>query len=394
MSKSTKHGAFYLTVRRELDRMISRKLYFGVCIILPLFCIFFMTTIFGSGEMENIPIGIVDMDQSATSRQISRTLGTVSTAKVIHSYSDPLQARNALVKKEIYAYVVIPRNFESDLIGGKDATIPYYIHFALLSVGVELGGALETVFSQISLAPVVVAGTSLGTNEDRVESFILPVNFETHPLFNPSLDYSIYLTNPFFFVLFQIIVLLVTMYILGSEIKFKTSDDWMQTANMNIFIAVTGKLLPYTLIFCIMGIFSNFVIFDILHIPLEGSFLPLNLNTILFVISTQAFGVFLFSLFPALSIIISVASMVGSLGATLSGVTFPVLAMHPVIYYLSFLFPVRHFVKINQNILYGNYSFLYALGDVSKLLIFILIALLMLPHLKKATLSHKYEDIE
>ena len=27
----------------------------GVCILLPLFCLFFMATIFGNGQMENIP---------------------------------------------------------------------------------------------------------------------------------------------------------------------------------------------------------------------------------------------------------------------------------------------------------------------------------------------------
>lgn len=386
--------AFFLVLKRELARITSRRLYFGVCIILPLFCIFFMNTIFGSGGMENIPIGIVDMDQTSTSRQISRTLSAIPTAKVAKYYSDPKVARDATVKKEIYAYIVIPKNLESDLLGKRDATIPYYIHYALLSVGVEMEAALENVLAEVSLAPMVGAGTAAGTDQDRIESVILPVSFEAHPLFNPSLDYSIYLTNPFFFVLLQIIIILVTMYALGSEIKFKTADEWLKTANMNIFIAVTGKLLPYTIMYLIMAILGNFVMFNILNIPLSASFLSVNLVTALFIIATQAFGVFIFSLFPALSIIISVASMVGSLGATLSGVTFPVFAMPPAVYYSSFLFPIRHFIEINQNILYGNYGFAYSWQHISILFIYILLALLILPHLKNATLSHKYQDIE
>lgn len=353
-----------------------------------------MNTIFGSGGMENIPIGIVDMDQTSTSRQISRTLSTIPTAKTIKYYSDPKEAREATVKKEIYAYVVIPKNLESDLLGKRDATIPYYIHYALLSVGVEMEAALETVLAEVSLAPMIGAGTAAGTDQDRIESVILPVSFEAHPLFNPSLDYSIYLTNPFFFVLLQIIIILVTMYVLGSEIKFKTADEWLKTADMNIFIAVTGKLLPYTIMYIIMAILGNFVMFNISNIPLSASFLFVNLVTALFIIATQAFSVFIFSLFPALSIIISVASMVGSLGATLSGVTFPVFAMPPPVYYSSFLFPIRHFIEINQNILYGNYGFAYSWQHIGILLIYVLLALLILPRLKNATLSHKYQDIE
>lgn len=394
MATTKASNAFYASLKREINRMLSRRLYFGVCIALPLFCIFFMSTIFGSGGMLNIPIGIVDLDQTSTSREITRTIGTIPTTKITNYYPDALVARDALIKKEIYAYIVIPNNFESDLIGGHDTALPYYIHFALLSVGVEIKAALETTFAEIALSPIILAAESSGVSEYQIESVIIPVNFDAHPLFNPSLDYSVYLTNPFLFVLLQIIVLLVTMYVIGSEIKFKTSESWLQTANMNIFIAVTAKLLPYTVIFIIMATFGNFVMFNLLHIPLESSFLEVNLYTSLFVIATQGLGVFLFSLFPALSLIISVASMVGSLGATLGGVTFPVLAMHPIIYYFSFLFPIRHFVDILQNLLYGGYGFSYMWQSIACLFIFILLAILILPHLKSATLSHKYEDID
>ena len=64
----------YNVLRREWQRMTSRRLYLGVCIVLPLFCLFFMATIFGSGQMENIPVGIVDKDNTATSRQKSMAI--------------------------------------------------------------------------------------------------------------------------------------------------------------------------------------------------------------------------------------------------------------------------------------------------------------------------------
>ena len=68
MSTRSEKGSFFSVFEREIARMTSRRLYFGVCIVLPLFCVFFMATIFGSGQMENLPIGIVDLDQTATSR--------------------------------------------------------------------------------------------------------------------------------------------------------------------------------------------------------------------------------------------------------------------------------------------------------------------------------------
>ena len=63
--------------------MTSRRLYFGVCLVLPLFTLFFMATIFGNGQMENIPIGIVDQDNTATSRDITRRMSAVPTFRVV-----------------------------------------------------------------------------------------------------------------------------------------------------------------------------------------------------------------------------------------------------------------------------------------------------------------------
>ncbi|WP_294176024.1 ABC transporter permease [uncultured Coprobacter sp.] len=394
MSIHSEKGSFFSVFEREITRMTSRRLYFGVCIVLPLFCVFFMATIFGSGQMENLPIGIVDLDQTTTSRNISRTIEAVPTFNVIAHYTDDISARTATQQKKIYGYLVIPENFEENVLSGKTTTLSYYYHYALLSVGSEIQGAFETVLQPLAITPIINEATALGISENQIEDFLVPVNEQGHPLYNPDLDYSVYLSNPFFFILFQVIILLITVYTIGSEIKFRTADEWLKCADMNIFTAITGKLLPYTILFIIIGIFSNYIMFGVMQIPFSCGFTPLNLTTILFVIATQALAVFLFSLFPAISIIISIVSMVGSLGATLSGVTFPAPFMFPAVYYASFLFPVRHFVEINQNLLYGDYGFAYTWQNISALFLFILPAILILPHLKKAILSHKYENIK
>lgn len=385
---------FIRVVRRELKRMISRRLYFGVCIVLPLFCIFFMSTIFGNGQMENIPIAVVDQDNTSLSREMIRQVEAVPTFRVVRHYSDPEKARQATQLKEIYGYLVIPSQFEADATAGRNAILSYYYHYALLSVGGEVRGAFETLLRTLAMGPVVVQATAMGLGENQVTSFLLPIKSSSHPLFNPDLDYSVYLSHPFFFVFLQVIILLVTVYVMGSEIKFRTAEEWLASARMNMFVAVVGKLLPYTILFSIMSLFANYILFGVMGIPFSCGFWPLNLTSILFVVATQAFAVFLFSLFPAIAIVISIVSMVGSLGATLSGVTFPVASMYAPVYNASYLFPVRHFVEINQNLLYGDYGFPYTWMNVSALFAFLLLPLLMLPHLKRAILSHTYENIE
>ena len=394
MSSSQTYSPFRSVLLREWRRMTSRRLYFGVCIILPLFTLFFMATIFGNGQMENIPIGIVDQDNTASSRAIARNISAVPTFKVTRHFVNEEAARKAVQKKEIYGYLSIPPKFEQDAISGKNATLSYYYHYALLSVGGELMAAFETSLAPVSLSPIVMQAVALGVEQDKITTFLLPVQASNHPIYNPSLDYSVYLSQPFFFVLFQVLILLITVYAVGIEIKFRTADEWLFVAKGNMVTAVLGKLLPYTIIFILIGWLANYVMFGILHIPFQGSWLLMNMLSALFVVATQALGLFLFSLFPAISLIISIVSMVGSLGATLSGVTFPVPNMYPLVRDASYLFPVRHFTEMMQNMLYGSGGFTQLWPSAMFLCIFPLLAFSLLPHLKRAIESHKYENIK
>lgn len=389
-----KQSPFIAVLKRELDRMVSRRIYFAACIILPLFSIFFMATIFGNGQMENLPVGVVDGDNTATSREIIRMTEAVPTFRVTRHYANETAARADVQRKNIYGYLSIPPGFEAKVMDGKEIAVTYYYHYALMSVGSEIHGAFQSLLKSLSVTPVVTRAIALGVNQEEIQSFLLPVTTQNHPLFNPDMDYSVYLTHPFFFVFMQVLLLLVTTYAIGSEGKFHTSAGWLSAAGGSIWTAVTAKLLPYTIIFIAMSILANYVFFGIMHIPMDSGFWPLNLTSVLLVLATQALAVFLFSVFPALSIIISIVSMVGSLGATLSGVTFPVPHMYVPVYYASFLFPVRHFVEIGQTLLYGNYGYAYMWVNVACLLLFLLPPLLLLPHLKRSLISGKYDDIE
>ena len=121
-----------------------------------------------------------------------------------------------------------------------------------------------------------------------------------------------------------------------------------------------------------------------MQIPLPGSLWTMNLAAILLIVASQALALFLYSLFPVLGLVISVVSMVGSLGATLSGVTFPVAFMDAPVHAASFLFPVRHFIEVVQSLLYEGGSLADYGMSLIALLLFLLPPVFLLPRLKKS----------
>ena len=380
--------------RRELQRMTSRRIYFVACVVLPLFSLVFMTTIFGNGQMQNLPVGVVDGDNTSLSRHIIRMVDATPELVVTHHLANEMEAQNAIKRKEIYGFLYIPTGFSQKTGNNEPASLCYYYHNAMLGVGGELHSTFETLLDEISVTPIVTEAIGLGESESTITSFLMPVSEMEFLAYNDSRNYAIYLTQPFYFVLLQILLLLVTTYALGSESKFGTSDEWLDVAQGNIGIALLGKLLPYTLIFIIMGIFANVVFFGWMKMPIPCSLWILNGVTILFILATQALALFLYSIFPALSLIISVVSMFGSLGATLSGVTFPVEFMDTPVYWASFLFPVRHFMEVVESLLYLDGSFGDYWTNLVALLIFLLLPILLLPRLKNALTTHQYDTIE
>lgn len=385
---------FISVLVRECHRMASRRIYWVAVVILPLFLLFFMSTIFGTGEMVRIPIAVVDADNTATSRSVARNVSAVPTFDVVAHYANEVDARRAVQRKEIYGYLSIPYGFEVDMQLGTDAVLSYYYHYALLAVGGEVMSAFETALIPVRMAPIVMSAVALGGGEESIQTFLLPMMADDHTLYNPSLNYAVYLSLPIYFIMFQILVLLVTLYALGSETKYGTSEEWLQTADGNILIALGGKMLPYTLAFVVEAFFACYVFFDVVGIPIEGNLRVLLLVTLFFVLSTQSLSVLLFSLFPAFSIVISVVSMVGSLGATLSGLTFPLLAMNAPVRYVAMLFPVRHFTEAMQVIVYYGGSFADCWYSLAVFCLYPLAMILLLPRLLKLMKRHCYDTLE
>lgn len=76
--------------------------------------------------MENIPVAVVDQDNTSMSREIIRQVEAVPTFRVTRHYTDQETARHATQAKEIYGYLVIPNQFEADG-HGRGVTLLYRI---------------------------------------------------------------------------------------------------------------------------------------------------------------------------------------------------------------------------------------------------------------------------
>lgn len=354
----------------------ENKLSITLAILLPLFSLLFLTTIFGNGQLENLPVGVVDKDNSAESREVIRMVQASPSFNLAqaHHYLDENKAREALQNMDIYGYFVIPSNYEKDLYNKKEPVLNFYFHYGMLAVGGEVNRAFTTVLSTYKAHFIAERVIGSGLDESMAKAVVMPATLKVAAIGNPNLNYTTFVSYPFFFVFFQIIILTLIVYTVGKSIQNGIEDNLHKVLKkvyllMGIFLAET--------------LFANFVFFVFLDIPCASSPTLVTISSVLFVLATISLAMIIAIGIPRMSIAISTASLVGALGATLSGVTFPLDQMYPLFQWFSYLFPVRYFTEIQHNLMYNYIGLEHSWIYFATLLTFVLAALLMLPRLEK-----------
>ena len=92
-------------------------------------------------------------------------------------------------------------------------------------------------------------GQAKGYTEAQIMGQLQPIVIDTHPIGNPWLNYSVYLNNTVLPGIIQLMVFLVTVFSIGTEIKYSTSRKWLDMGGSSIAVSLLGKLLPQTVYF-------------------------------------------------------------------------------------------------------------------------------------------------
>jgi len=380
----------WLISNREWKRMVSRPLYIFCMVIAPIFCYIFFTTLMGEGLPNNMPVGVVDMDNTSTSRNIVHNLDAFQMTDIVAQYSNFDDARKAMQQGKIYAFYYIPRHTTEKALASRQPKVSFYTNNAFLIPGSLLWKEMRMMSELASGAVGRVSLRAKGFTDKQAAAFLQPIVIDAHPLNNPWLNYSIYLSNTIIPGILMLLIFQMTIYSVGVEQKNNTVKKWFGYADNNIIIALTGKLLPQTFVFFMVTSLYDAYLYGFLHYPCNGGLFPMMLAALLLVVASQAFGLFLYGAIPSMRLAMSSASLWGVLSFSLSGFTFPCMAMHPALQGLAYLFPLRHYFLIYVNQALNGYPMIYAWKSYLMLLIFLALPFFIIKRLKMELMNYKY----
>ena len=390
MKPERKHMALWNVMKRECQRLVSRPLYLFSMVVAPLFCYVFFTTLMESGLPTDMPVGIVDQDQTSTTRQLSRTLDAFQQSKIVARYPTFNEAREAMQRREIYGFYYIPEGTTAQAQAQRRPTVSFYTNNTLLIAGSLLFKDMKTMSELASGAVVQATLLAKGATEEQAMAFLQPIVIDTHPLQNPWLNYSVYLNNTFAPGVLMLLIFMVTVFSIGVEIKERTARQWLRMGHNSIWISLAGKLLPHTAVFFLMGILYNVYLYGFLHFPCHSGIGPMLLATLCLVLASQGMGILMIGVLPTLRLGLSFASLWGVLSFSMCGLSFPLMGMHPTLQALANLFPLRHYFLIYVDQALNGYPMIYSWTNYVALLLFMLLPFLVAPRLKGALIYYKY----
>lgn len=377
--------------RREVRRIFTSPLLVFSTMVGPVFCFVFFVTLMGKGLPDSVPVAVVDLDRSYNSRALVRSLKAFQHTRVSYYCANFSEARDLMQRGKIYGIFYIPEDLSKDLQAQRQPTISYYCNYAYYSVA-------SLVFQDFKMMSELAVGAATrsslrarGAGLKTEEAFLQPVTVERHLLENPWTNYSVYLNNLLLPAVLVLFVFLTTVYTIGVELKRQTARQWISLARGSIFTAVIGKILPQSLLFLILGVFYNFLMYGVLGFPCLCGIPTMLMVTALLVFASQGFGIFLMGLIPHLRFAMALACLWAIVGISMSGFTFPITSMPPVLKALSLCFPIRHYFLIYVCEALNGYSLYYCLHDILWLLMFMMLPLTVLYRLKGVLLTYRYE---
>ena len=377
-------------VWRELRIMWKNPMYGFCMVVFPLMVLFFFTTLMHDGLPKEMPVGVVDLDNTATTRSLLRQMDAFQQTRIVEHYPNVTQARRAMQENEIYAFVYLPKGTTDALLSQRQPKVSLYYSYTSIASGSLLWRDLKTIATLGSAA--VGRGTmrAQGFSDGQIMAALQPIAIDLHQVGNPWTNYNAYLSTMLIPGLQMLFIFLVTAYSLGTELKFRRNKLLMGKAHNNISVAIVGKLLPQTVVWLIVVLGYEFYIYHILQFPHAGGWWTILRLSLMEVLAAQGFGVFVFGLMPSLRMSMSICSLWAVLSFSMCGAAFPVIGMDPPLQSLSVLFPLRHYYQLYQATVLNGFPVIEVWFHFAALAGFIFLPIMVWRKLKNAMLTYVY----
>jgi ABC-2 type transport system permease protein len=296
-------------------------------------------------DIRDIRTAVYDLDNSPASRDLLARFSSSGYFDVVAAVQDDRQMQSLIDHSDVQIVLRIDHGYAGDVAAGR----PAYVQVICDGTDSNTAGIALSYVNRITSD---VARLMLANRLERARGVADPplwIDFRGRAWFNENLDSRNYFVPGVIVIVVSLVSLLLTSMAVVREKEIGTIEQIMVTP-ITPAEFILGKTLPFVLISFVDVTLILLIGFFWFKVPLRGSLLLLYFSSGLYLLSMLGIGLILSTVSETQQQAMMSTFLFFFPAMLLSGFSFPIANMPPVIQWLTYLNPVAYFLVIVRSI--------------------------------------------
>lgn len=331
---------------REWRRLRGDFWDVGMLSWIPIVLCGMLWLVFSAGIARDLPIVVIDNDNSTLSRQLTRWLDASPGIEVTAKVASSDEALHRLRERTAFGYLLIPNDFEQKLLGGRQATVQWLYNAQFSSHAGALLRDVRTVSTTLSAGIEMTARMKKGMSGVQAAAQFEPIRTTLNSLYNENISYEAFLTLALMPAMLQIFIVVAVVTSVGRELRDGTVPQWLASANGSWLRAVGAKLLFPLIAYSALALLYLLFFSLARDWAVAGSLPALLLSMLLLVLAYCGLATLLIAATLSLRLALSGAAFITAPAFAFAGQAFPLMAMPAPARAWAEALPLTHYLQL------------------------------------------------
>ena len=344
--------------KREIRLIRSDKDIIIILLLSPLFYALFYSSVYLNKDKTDIPLTIVNMDNSSASRLYTKNLDAHRFIEVKEVIGNFEKAKESVMNLESFGVLYIPADFETELKKSKGADIKVFLNNSRFLLSNNLNRGIQEVTAGLNYGVRYKYFRSLGYSDQQAKKWIEPIRAEVNYIPNTANNYGGYIIPS---VLILVLMMTLAIGFAMSIAKEREENSFETLMKSGISTVFFGKSLFYIILYLAYSLVFYSVIFSEFQLRFGGSFILVLLVTALFFAAVSSFTYFAATFFNRKIFALQFLALSSYPIFFLSGYSFPLESMPVFIKNLALLNPLTPYIDsfVRLGLMDADFRFLF-----------------------------------
>lgn len=246
------HDTYYICMK-ELKNVLKDQGVLMFLILVPIAYPILYSWIYNNEMTREVPVAVVDLSHSHTSREFTRMLDASPDTKVAVRCNSLAEAKECIGRGEAYGAVYFPEDFQTKLNRMEQTHVGVYCDMSLMLAYKAIFQTCTAIQGNMNSRIQIELSGNHTDREDEIST--KPLDFEEVPIFNNTAGYGNFIIPGVLMLIIQQTLLLGVGMAAGTA-REKNNYGFLVPVDRHyrgVMRIVWGKAMAYFMIYMVMG---------------------------------------------------------------------------------------------------------------------------------------------